>query len=59
MEIHFGLAKYSYKLIVTIMACILSEERMERASKFLRESEQEPKPKPPRKRKVIKKNNSP
>lgn len=39
MNINFGLAKYSYKLIVTIMACILSEKTMSKAAKFLRESE--------------------
>ena len=59
MNINFGLAKYSYKLIVTIMACLIPEERMARASKFLRESEQTQKPKTPQRKEPIKKNNSP
>jgi len=59
MNINFELAKYSYKLIVTIMACFLSEERMAKASKFWRESEQVKKIKTPQKVKPIKKNKSP
>jgi len=58
MNINLGLAKYAYRLVVTIMACCLSEERMGRASKFLRESEQSDTPKRSNKRKPVKKNNS-
>jgi hypothetical protein len=57
MNFEFG--KYTYRILVVIMACILKEERMARASKFLRESEQVQKPKPPQRKKPIKKNNSP
>jgi hypothetical protein len=57
MNFEFG--KYTYRIIVVILACILKEERMARASKFLRESESGNKPKSLPKRKPIKKNKSP
>lgn len=37
MNFNFKMAEYSFKLVIIIMACLLPEKRMARASKFLRE----------------------
>ena len=58
MNMNFEFGKYTYKIIVVILACILKEERMARASKFLRESKTGNKTKNPPKRKPPNQNNS-
>lgn len=58
MNINIGLAKYTYKLVILILALLLPEKVMAKATKALREAEGAEKPKPPPRRKAVKKNNS-
>lgn len=58
MNINFGLAKYTYKLVIVLLALLLPVKTMAKATKALRDSEAGNKPKSPPKRKPPTKNNT-